>query len=137
MKASALLPGFLALGLPFYGFAQGPLSALPSPIIQNVTNAPNPFDSRRPGLEGQTQISYVLIADSNVRVTVYDLFGVKVRTWAFNSGDDGGRAGQNQFSWDGTNAQGQKVAKGGYLALIAVDNPTATAKTIRKIGVIH
>src|SRR4051812_43909180 len=36
-------------------------SALPGAILMDLTNAPNPFDSRKAGLEGQTEISYTLV----------------------------------------------------------------------------
>ncbi len=61
---------------------------------------------------------YTLSKDLPVRVTLYDLFGFRVRRWDFSAGQTGGRAGQNSFSWDGTNESGQKVSKGGYLAQI-------------------
>ena len=112
-------------------------SGFASPLIQNVSNAPNPFDSRRGGLEGQTQITYELADASAVHVTVYDLFGFKVQEWNFSAGSAGGQTGRNGFLWDGRNSAGTPVAKGGYLAYIEVVGPQGTAKTIRKIGVIH
>src|SRR5258706_2616846 len=59
---------------------------LPSTLITDVSNAPNPFDSRKGGLEGQTRISYVLSQDASVRVTLYDLLGFRVRRWDFSAG---------------------------------------------------
>lgn len=115
----------------------GHAAGLPVPLIQGVINAPNPFDSRRPGLAGETQIRYTLASDSAVKITIYDLFGVEVKRWAFNAGDAGGRAGDNGFLWDGCNAAGQKVAKGGYIASIEADSPSGSFTTRRKIGVIH
>jgi hypothetical protein len=133
MKTRMLLNLFLSVGLSSMGMAQGLGGGFPSPLIQNVTNAPNPFDSRR----GGTQISYQLSSASAVHITVFDLFGVNVRHWDFSANDIGGREGWNGFLWDGTNAAGQKVSKGGYLALIEVDTASGSAKTLRKIGVIH
>lgn len=111
--------------------------ALPQEIISNVSNAPNPFDSRKPGNEGMTRISYELSLDAPVRVILYDLMGFRVRRWDFQAGLDGGRAGENAFSWDGTNEAGQKVSKGGYLAQIEIETPHGVTSAIRKIGVIH
>src|SRR5688572_18151300 len=91
---------------------------LPSEIIYDVTNAPNPFDTRKPGLEGQTRISYQLAGDWAVDVTIYDLLGHRVKRWHFGAGDQGGQQGMNEFVWDGTNDAGQKVSKGGYLTQI-------------------
>lgn len=112
-------------------------AGLPVPLIQGVINAPNPFDSRLGGLAGETQIHHALTADSTVHVTIYDLFGFEVKRWTFNAGDTGGRAGDNAFLWDGCNASGQKVAKGGYIAAIEADSPSGSFTTRRKIGVIH
>ena len=117
--------------------ALAPQAALPGPVINDVQNAPNPFDSRKDGLDGQTQISYSLIKDLPVRVTIYDLLGFRVRRWQFAAGQNGGRQGPNQFLWDGTNENNQKVSKGGYLAQIEIETPDTVVTVIRKIGVIH
>ncbi len=110
---------------------------LPTPVITDVTNAPNPFDSRKGGAEGQTRILYTLAKDLPVRVTLYDLFGFRVRRWDFSAGQNGGRSGQNSITWDGTNDSGQKVSKGGYLAHIEIESSDTVVSVIRKIGVIH
>jgi hypothetical protein len=128
-----MLPGMRALSstnLPGY-------EPLPKPLISDVTNYPNPFDSRKSGLEGQTQIAYRLDQNAPVTVTLYDLMGFRVRRWQFSPGQNGGLEGSNVFPWDGTNEMGQKVSKGGYLAQIEVDLPGATVTVIRKIGLIH
>ena len=131
-----LLPGMRPMGgsslaAPSVG------SPLPSEIISNLSNAPNPFDSRKGGLDGQTQISYVLSKDLPVTVTLYDLLGMKVRKWSFTAGSNGGKQGSNSFLWDGTNEDGRKVSKGGYLAQIEIETPDTVVTAIRKIGVIH
>jgi hypothetical protein len=110
---------------------------LPGSLITDVSNAPNPFDSRKGGLEGQTRISYVLSRDAPVRVTLYDLLGFRVRRWDFSAGQNGGKSGSNFFIWDATNEAGQKVSKGGYLAQIEIESPETVVTVIRKIGVIH
>ena len=115
----------------------GQAAGLPVPLIQGVINAPNPFDSRRGGLAGETEIAYTLGVDTTVHVTIYDLFGAEVKHWDFNPGDNGGRAGRNSFLWDGTNAAGQKVAKGGYIASIHGQSAAGAFRIVRKIGVIH
>jgi hypothetical protein len=137
MNARGLVALIFTVGLSTQIPALSVAAVLPIPLIQSVTNAPNPFDSRRGGLEGQTQLSFVLVADSTVQVTVYDLFGFKVREWGFRPGEEGGRAGQNNVVWDGTNAMGQHVSKGGYIARIVVTTAAGTSTTRRKIGVIH
>jgi hypothetical protein len=112
-------------------------ASLPKAVIFDLSNAPNPFDSRKGGPEGQTRILYSLDRDVAVQVTLYDLLGFRVRQWDFQAGQEGGRQGQNQFSWDGTNERGQKVSKGGYIAHIEIETPEGFVTAIRKIGVIH
>ena len=128
-----MLPGMRALP---HSALEG-YEPIPRPLISDVTNYPNPFDSRKPGLEGLTQMAYRLDKDAPVTVTIYDLMGFRVRRWQFSAGQNGGREGINTFPWDGTNEAGQKVSKGGYLAQIEVDLPGATVTVIRKIGLIH
>ncbi len=111
--------------------------AIPVELISNVSNAPNPFDSRMAGNEGATRIMYTLGQDAPVRITIYDLLGFKVRRWDFWANAEGGRRGENFLLWDGTNEAGQKVAKGGYLAQIEIETSEGVATAIRKIGVIH
>jgi len=113
------------------------MPSLPPVVISDFTNAPNPVDTRKGGPEGQTQISYTLASNSPVTLTLYDLFGFKVRTWRFSPGQDGGRTGPNDLLWDGTNDNGQKVSKGGYIAQLEIETPQTTATAFRKIAVIH
>src|SRR4029077_6004639 len=113
------------------------INALPHPLITDLTNYPNPFDSRKSGGAGTTVISYQLVKDAKTTVTLYDLLGTKVREWVFTAGTNGARLGGNTVSWDGTNEAGQKVSKGGYFAQIYVEAPETNVMVIRKIGVIH
>jgi len=128
-----MLPGMRSL--PRTG--QIPTETMPKPLISEVINYPNPFDSRKAGLEGQTQVAYRLDRDAPVTVTLYDLLGMRVRRWQFGAGLNGGRQGTNSFNWDGTNEAGNKVSKGGYIAQIEIDLPGAVVSVIRKIGVLH
>ncbi|MBI4376494.1 MAG: hypothetical protein HY549_08595, partial [Elusimicrobia bacterium] len=106
-------------------------------IITGVSNYPNPFDSRKGGPAGRTVITYVLGADSDVNITIYDLLGYVVKNFSFSPGADGGRAGPNYVTWDGKNGSGTFVSKGGYIARIKVKAPGGSSTAIRKIGVIH
>ena len=114
-----------------------PPAHFPREIISNLSNAPNPVDTRKAGIYGQTQISYILMEGAQVEVKIFDLFGSEVRAWNFQPGENGGRQGENNFWWDGTNESGQKVSKGGYIAQVVVSAPAATVTAVRKIGVIH
>ncbi|MBI4425837.1 MAG: hypothetical protein HY554_19055, partial [Elusimicrobia bacterium] len=105
--------------------------------LSNVSNYPNPFDSRKGGPEGKTTITYTLGSNSDVTITIYDLLGYVVKVMSFSPGSTGGRAGPNFVEWDGKNAQGRPVAKGGYICRIKAGSSAGTATVIRKIGVIH
>ncbi|MBI4386024.1 MAG: hypothetical protein HY551_01450, partial [Elusimicrobia bacterium] len=112
-------------------------TTLISAPISNVSNFPNPFDSRKGGPEGKTTITYTLAADSDVDITIYDLLGYVVKVFNLGPGQEGARAGPNFVVWDGRNGQGQLVSKGGYIARIKAGSSAGTATVIRKIGVIH
>jgi len=112
-------------------------SSLPAEIVSDVSNYPNPFDSRRAGALGRTVITYTLAEASTVNIVIYDLMGFRVRTWGFSPGSSRASAGVNNVVWDGTNMNGDKVAKGGYIALIQVSSSAGFTQTTRKIGVIH
>jgi len=106
-------------------------------IITGVSNYPNPFDTRKGGPGGQTTITYILNADAEVTIAIYDLLGYAVKTLTYSSGTMGGQAGPNFVTWDGRNGNGTLVSKGGYIARIQVKSPNGSSTVIRKIGVIH
>jgi len=94
-------------------------------------NFPNPFDSSTE----LTTIRYTLVANSEISAELYDTLGKKVRSWRFSSGQRGGTAGINEFTWSGESTSGKKVHSGMYLMRIA----TIPAKYHRvfRIGVKH
>jgi flagellar hook assembly protein FlgD len=94
-----------------------------------ITNYPNPFDSR----EETTSIIYSIPHEAEVRMLIYDLFGYLVREFP----KERMSAGTKRIVWDGTNQDGQKVAKGGYICIVEILNGTNRIVTSRKIGVIH
>ena len=106
-------------------------------IISGVSNYPNPFDSRKGGEFGRTQITYTLGADADVTITIYDALGYIVKTMTSPSGGNGGKAGANFVPWDGRNAAGVFASKGGYIARIKVKAPGGSVAVTRKIGLIH
>jgi hypothetical protein len=112
-------------------------TSLSEDVITNVSNYPNPFDSRKGGPEGRTVITYTLGVSADVEIVIYDLLGYVVKSFNFSPGEPGGRQGANFVEWDGHNGMGQAVAKGGYIARIKVGSSLGTATLIRKIGVIH
>ncbi|MBI4061260.1 MAG: hypothetical protein HY403_07500, partial [Elusimicrobia bacterium] len=113
------------------------LTGISNEIISGVSNYPNPFDSRKGGELGRTQITYTLNADAEVTITIYDALGYIVKTITSPPGASGGRAGANFVPWDGRNGSGAFAAKGGYIARIKVKAPGGSASVIRKIGLIH
>jgi hypothetical protein len=148
-KSTPIIVALILTSLQVYGAGSNPVAflpgmsphatngGLPQPVISDLTNYPNPFDTRKAGLLGQTVIAYQLASDSKVSLEIYDLLGHKVRSWNFWAGVNGGRAGANTIIWDGTNEANQKVSKGGYLAEIVIETPETTVTVVRKIGVIH
>jgi len=97
--------------------------------LKLVTNYPNPFDSR----SSYTTIAYRLVADATVKITIYDLLGNRVRV--FPSSFE--VAGLRQQVWDGTDDGHRKVAKGGYVCVVEIDNEAARYTALHKIGVIR
>ena len=107
-------------------------------ILTGVSNYPNPFDSRKGGVEGHTTITYVLGEPAKVSITIYDLLGYVVKEFSESSTPPAtGQKGPNFVEWDGTNGLGNKVSKGGYIARIKVVAPGGSKVAVRKIGVIH
>ena len=113
------------------------------PVIDLAFSYPNPVDTRKPGEEGKAHITYRLGVGGPVTITIYDLFGYKVREWHFTAnetfeGNSVSQMGYNLLKWDGTNEMGDKVSKGGYICQIIFESPAkGKIKAIIKIGVIH
>ncbi|MDO8734502.1 MAG: hypothetical protein Q7K21_05040, partial [Elusimicrobiota bacterium] len=117
--------------------SEAAVTGLPAEVISNVSNYPNPFDTRKGGEEGKTHITYILNQDCDVTITLYDLLGYKVMEMVFGKGQPGGKQGPNDAPWEGKNELGDLVARGGYIAHIKAVGATGTKIQIRKIGVIH
>jgi hypothetical protein len=111
------------------GFAAA-FSAVPTLEAYNViTNYPNPFNSR----QENTTILYTLTADCAVTAKIYDLFGNQVKEYPEKTET----AGVKRVVWDGTNDNGAKVAKGGYIFVIEIKNDGVKVMATRKIGIVH
>jgi flagellar hook assembly protein FlgD len=98
-------------------------------VLSFLTSYPNPFDSRI----DRTNILYTLDAESEVKVKIYDLFGNIVREYEASHQ----YPGIERIVWDGTDNSGRKVAKGGYICVIEINNESVRYLATRKIGVIH
>ncbi|MBI5202111.1 MAG: hypothetical protein HY925_11035, partial [Elusimicrobia bacterium] len=105
------------------------LGALPKDGISEVSNYPNPFDSRKE----VTKFNYVLSANSEVKIKIFNVFGTKVAELTAPAGGSGGVLGSNELAWNGTDDNGRPVAKGMYLAVIEAGG----ARIVQKVGVIH
>jgi flagellar hook assembly protein FlgD len=117
--------------------SEAAVTGLPAEVISQVSNYPNPFDTRKGGEEGKTHITYILNQDADVTITLYDLLGYKVMEMVFGKGQPGGKQGPNDAEWQGKNELGDFVARGGYIAHIKAVGASGTKIAIRKIGVIH
>jgi hypothetical protein len=120
------------------GFSVYSLVGAPSPdgLLSSLANFPNPFSA---GTEN-TRIQYVLTADSDVTIHIYNLLGDLVNTLKFARGATGGQGSPsgwlNEVTWDGKNETGTVVANGMYLASIEADSGSSSDKKIRRIGVL-
>ncbi len=74
-------------------------------------NYPNPFN-------GVTHIPFRLARAGQVRLTIYDNLGRRVRTAAAGRYD----AGEHSIAWDGRNEWGEPVGSGVYVYRLQVDN---------------
>ncbi|UCF05203.1 MAG: right-handed parallel beta-helix repeat-containing protein [bacterium] len=103
------------VGLDGESAMHGPVSAIPGrgagrpPAFNLAQNNPNPF-----GLT--TEIKYDLPADCDVRLTIYDAAGRRVRTLVAGRQAAGGKTVQ----WDGRNEKGARVSGGIYFYRLEV-----------------
>jgi flagellar hook assembly protein FlgD len=84
--------------------------------------APNPFGS-------DTEISFQTSADGDVKLTVYDVSGARVRVLV----DEQRPAAFYTVPWDGLNDQGDRVAKGVYF----VDLHTTAGRTTARAVIVR
>ncbi|MCG3204488.1 MAG: hypothetical protein KCHDKBKB_01203 [Elusimicrobia bacterium] len=127
-------PGARTISVPIeqFGIFRITALALPAKGVSNLFNMPNPFSPA----EGGTDISYLLGADSDVDLVLYDLFGNLVRRMEISIGNEGAKIGQNTVHWDGKNGAGKVVANGGYiLQITAKDSSGSVTRARYKVGV--
>ena len=87
---------------------------------------PNPASAR-------TALSYSLPAAAQVKLQIFDVRGRLVRTLA----DGQQEAGWHEIAWNGTHANGRRVALGLYLAKLSVDGPGGPQERVRKISLVR
>jgi len=99
-----------------------------------ATSYPNPF---HPPSQPAT-IAYKIDDDASVTMRVYTQSGDLVLKKEFARGAQGGRAGLNEYVWDGTNGKGDLVSSGGYVVLIEAQGTGETLHVIRrKLAVVR
>jgi flagellar hook assembly protein FlgD len=88
-------------------------------IFAAQQNYPNPFNST-------TTIEYSLPQEAGVYVSIYNIFGHRVRTLV----NETGNAGHHVVSWDGRNNAGEPVASGVYFYRLVADDYFAVRKML-------
>ena len=78
-------------------------------------NYPNPFNP-------ETKISYSLPKDCDVKLTIYNIMGQKIRVLV----DEHQTAGCKSVLWDGKNDSGDDAASGIYFYRIRVEDPASS-----------
>jgi hypothetical protein len=99
-----------------------------------LTNYPNPFHPD----EAPTTIAYKLSDNAFVTLKLYTLGGTLVLRKDFPAGSECGRAGLNEFVWDGRDGSGDLVASGGYILAVQAQGAGETLHQMRcKIAVVR
>ncbi len=106
----------------------------PSAAGGTAYSYPNPFHP--PGQPAT--IAYKIDDNAAVTLRVFTQSGNLVLRQEFQRGAQGGRAGLNEFVWDGRNGKGDLVSSGGYVVLIEAQGTGETLHVIRrKIAVVR
>lgn len=84
---------------------------------------PNPFNRDLKSSTGTTEtyFTYSLSGNFNVTIYLFDLNGNLIWRKTFLAGENGGKAGPNNPSWNGVNLFGESVPNGVYLYQVATD----------------
>ncbi|MFH0948188.1 MAG: hypothetical protein V1833_04225 [Elusimicrobiota bacterium] len=102
-----------------------------SETVSKLINHPNPFSA---GSES-TAIEYVLEENSDVIISIYDLFGNVLLKREFSAGETYATKGPNCFLWNGRNDSDKIVANGGYICKLKIKQIGNSKTLTRKIGV--
>jgi hypothetical protein len=98
----------------------GPLAVEAAPALRVEMSArPNPFHA-------STAISYSLVEEGRVRLTVFDVTGRRVRLLL----DARQGPGDHAVAWDGTTADGRRAAFGQYLIRLEAGDQTQVRKVL-------
>lgn len=101
-----------------------------SPVLYRTSDRatcyPNPF---RAGSDA-VRIQYRLPADATTSVKIYTAAGTEVWTQDYAAGTEGGRAGDNEITWDGRNGRESVVFDGVYFMHIQGGGLDQTLKIV-------
>ena len=95
-------------------------------------NSPNPFDPARES----TTIMYRLANDANVGVYLFTITGDLMWRTDFMAGSQGGKSGENSFTWNGISSFGEMMSNGVYLLHI-VDKSSGRTLAKGKIMILR
>ena len=82
-------------------------------------NYPNPFNPA-------TTISFYLTKPTNVRLEIFNILGVRIKTYP----EEDRNTGENKIVWDGKDDNGNSLPSGVYYYRLTIDKFTQTRKMI-------
>ncbi|NLC45588.1 MAG: hypothetical protein GX766_00350, partial [Firmicutes bacterium] len=88
---------------------------------------PNPFTPNKDGRREKLVVAYTLRQPGKVRVSIINLAGQPVYEQEFGQLP----AGDHQFSWDGTDKNGNPVGTGAYILRLVAKNPTSWGPAVK------
>ena len=106
-----------SIGVPFAKSPQAETEVSLPQAFELHQNYPNPFNP-------ETQISYSLPDDGQVRLTIYNVLGQQVKVLV----DEYESAGTKTVVWDGRNQDGEKVSSGIYFYKLQAGELVQTKK---------
>lgn len=100
-----------------YDYEVGTGEFVLKPIINNLSNHPNPFNPSGAGRSPNTTISYNLKSDTKVELEIYNVKGQKIKTLV----NEKQERGEHSQTWDGRDNSGEEVSSGVYLYKLKTD----------------
>lgn len=94
------------------------VNAATDTVVQSVPlNYPNPFNP-----DTGTSISYMLSKNSDITISIHNIYGAMLWKQSYASGSSGGIVGYNEVAWNGQTNSGSAVGNGMYIYLITANN---------------
>ncbi|MDI6731164.1 MAG: S8 family serine peptidase [Candidatus Margulisbacteria bacterium] len=92
--------------------------ALPQPGYPLTYSAPNPFNR---SATTETTFNYTLAGNFDTRIYLFDITGTLIWQGQYSAGENGGKAGVNNPSWNGRSLFGSSAAGGVYIYQVVAD----------------